>query len=369
MHFFKEFLAVLKWSCFSGVTISWYIFIKIFRIRKRSNIINNMSLLHLFITSVLVPVRIFTFFHIGYSHFHIHQTNPKENIQVCKLYIITSGINLGFSIFMNLGIVFCRFIYARYATGLLSMGSNLFHSLLCIVVGAFILHGLLQFPIRNLFLLEDADLNNIQKRICTKTPITWFKDEEQNRKFSLKPKILQLAYSTIFLIWNCFFYVSAQRQVDKYRIPKTRINLMTMKHQSQYLTILILVLAFDQLLFIFFQMFYEELGVEKAFTIWWISHLFEIVLIHISLPVRMYINAIMNFEEFNGYKPKQYPGQEKPRQGVIRPRRPNHSIRRQVKPAEDSNAKSARKSWHSHLSVKIAVMAEVHAISMPPITD
>ena len=172
-------------------------------------------------------------------------------------------MNLWISICLNLGMMFCRFIYARYAKGLLSMDSNLFHGLVHLVVGAFIVHSLLMFPIRNLFVVEDADLNNIQKRICTKTIILWFKDEEQNRKFSLQPKIVVIASSTVFFIWSWFIYGSAQRQTKKYRIPKTRINLMTMKQQSRYLTILLLVFVFDQLLFTFLQMFYDELGVEN----------------------------------------------------------------------------------------------------------
>ena len=143
--FFKEFLILLKWLCFSGVNISWYMFVKIFRLRNRFNIINTMSLIQLFITSVLVPVRIFTLFHIGYLHFDIHQTNPEENIQACKFYIVTSAMNLWISICLNLGMMFCRFIYARYAKGLLSMGSNLFHGLVHLVVGAFIVHFLLMF--------------------------------------------------------------------------------------------------------------------------------------------------------------------------------------------------------------------------------
>ena len=230
------------------------------------------------------------------------------------------------------------------------MGSNLFHGLVHLVVGVCFLHGLLMFPIRNSFILEDADLNDIQKRIWTKTTILWFKDEEQNIKFSLRPKIYVFVASTLILIWTWFFYTSAHRQVKKYRIPKTRINLMTMKHQSQYLTILILVLAFDQLLQIFFQMFYDELGVENAFTIWWISHLLEIVFFHIGLNIKIYINAMRNLEEFNGYKPTQYPGQEKPRQGVIIPRRPTHSLRKHSYPrviiSEDEKESNILKCDH-----------------------
>ena len=221
--------------------------------------------------------------------------------------------------------MFCRFIYVRYAKGLLSMGSNLFHGLVFLVSGTFFIHGLFMFPIRNLFLLEDVDLNTIQTRVCTETPIPWFNDVDQNRKFSLKPKLIILAFSTIFLIFTWFFYCSAQRQVKKYRIPNTRRNLMTMKHQTQYLTILIMICLSDQILFMVLQMFYDDLGVENVFLIWWIFHFLEIYL-HLYLYILIYLNATRNFEEFNGYSSTRYPNQEKPHQAILEPRRPSHSI-------------------------------------------
>ena len=36
--------------------------------------------------------------------------------------------------------------------------------------------------------------------------------------------------------------------------------------------------------------------------------------------------TIRNLEEFHGYNPTRYPGQEKPRKAIIRPRRSSHSI-------------------------------------------
>jgi hypothetical protein len=230
-----------------------------------------------------------------------------------------------FSICINTGMVFCRFIYVRYAKGLLSIGSNMFHGLVFLVIGTYFFDILLMFPIRHVFLLEDVDLNNIQKRVCTKTHIPWFKDEAQNKKFSLQPKLLIFAFSTMMLFFTWFFYSSAQRQTKRFRIPKTRINLMTMKQQSQYLTILILVLVSDQALFIVFQTFYDELGVDNIFIIWWIFHVLEIVLINIVLNIWIYIDAMKYFEEFNGYRPKRYPGQELPQHSILRPRRPSHS--------------------------------------------
>ena len=121
---FKELLVLSKWICLIGLNISGSIFIKLFRLRKRSDIINTMFLIHIFVTSVLVPFRVFSFFQLGYSHFVRDQADYEEDIQVCKFYIVTSA-----TICINTGIVFCRFIYVCYPKGLLSMGSNLFHGI------------------------------------------------------------------------------------------------------------------------------------------------------------------------------------------------------------------------------------------------
>ena len=61
------------------------------------------------------------------------------------------------------------------------------------------------------------------------------------------------------------------------------------------------------------------------FRIWWIFHFLEIVFLHIVLNIWIYRNAKRNIEEFNGYISTRYPGQEKPQQAIISPRRPSHS--------------------------------------------
>ena len=87
---------------------------------------------------------------------------------------------------------------------------------------------------------------------------------------------------------------------------------MTMKHQSQFM-------------FMVIQMFYADLGVKNVLLIWWIFHFLEIYL-HLYLYIWIYLNATRHFEEFNGYSSTRYPYQEKPRQAIIKPRRPSHSI-------------------------------------------
>ena len=88
----------------------------------------------------------------------------------------------------------------------------------------------------------------------------------------------------------------------------------------------------------------------KYVQIWWISYFLEIEFIHIALQIRIYVNAVRKFEEFNGNKPTQYPGQQKPRQGVIRPRRPTHSFRKQLYPrvniSEDEKESNIVKCEH-----------------------
>ena len=154
------------WSSQNGS--AFCVWTSLFQMRKSSTFISTMFLIHIFTTSVLGPLRIYFFFNIGNSHFVTKQSNIVEDIQVCKFYIVTSGLHLMFSIFINTGMIFCRFIYVRYAKGLLSMGSKLLHVLVYLLIGTYFLRWLLMFLIPNFFLLEDVDLNSIQKRICTK---------------------------------------------------------------------------------------------------------------------------------------------------------------------------------------------------------
>ena len=173
-------------------------------------------------------------------------------------------------------------------------------------------------------------LTPYRREFAQKTTITWFNHIQQNKKFSLQPKVIIIAFSTIFSLFILFFSFSAQRQTKRYRIPKTRTNLMTMKYQCKYLTILLLVLVSDQILFMVFQMFFEDIGVDNVFILWWIFHFLEIFCIHIVLNVLIHLNPIRNLEEFHGYDPNRYHGQEKPRQAIIRPGRPSHSITNQL---------------------------------------
>ena len=95
---FKELLVLSKWICLIGLNIlSGSIFIKLFRLRKRSDIINTMFLIHIFVTSVLVHLRVFSFFQLGYSHFVRDQADYEEDIQACTFYIVTSATNIMFS--------------------------------------------------------------------------------------------------------------------------------------------------------------------------------------------------------------------------------------------------------------------------------
>ena len=69
----------------------------------------------------------------------------------------------------------------------------------------------------------------------------------------------------------------------------------------------------DQLINLPLEVFYDELGAEEVFKIWWFFHLFGFFQIDIIGQFLIIYEAKKNFPEFNGLKARVYPGQDGPR--------------------------------------------------------
>ena len=279
-----------------------------------------MFLVFFLLDSVIMCFRIFFFFNVGHASFDNALLNNDQYIKDCKFSIITTAISSIISIYLNLGMMFCRFIYARYASGLELFGKNLFHGLVCIVSGTFCLQGLLFMPVKNIFLTKDYPLNIIQGQICTKT-IIQFSDGGQNKDFSLKPKLIVITFTSLIILSSLFFSISSQKQAKRHGIPKKRRNLMTIHHQNLFTVLLCICGIATQIINFVLKLFSEELGIDYAFIIWWTFHLLTIFITHVGMNVWIFLNALKYFEEFNGLVALQFPGQEKPKPIIISPRR------------------------------------------------
>ena len=153
-----------------------------------------MFIVSFLIDYVIVSFRIFFLFNAGYTSFFTNLSNVESYLKDCRMYMLTWAMDTIISIFLHFGMLFCRFIYARYATGLEAMGKKLFHGLVCLVKTTFCLQWLLFYPIKNLFLAENYPLNTVQGRICAKTNVNQFSDVDNNHHFSIKPKLIVIIF-------------------------------------------------------------------------------------------------------------------------------------------------------------------------------
>ena len=77
----------------------------------------------------------------------------------------------------------------------------------------------------------------------------------------------------------------------------------------------------EQLLNIPLELFYEELGADGAFKVWWLYHLVMFLQCYLALPAALIWNAHNKFPEFRGLRARTFPGQENPRAVPFVPRR------------------------------------------------
>ena len=123
-----------------------------------------------------------------------------------------------------------RFIYTRYAHGLIVDESKLFEKVFYVVMIGFTGWYLLLWPF--LYTISDDDLsheNTIKWRICTLNDIPDFLEEKGHLKFSVKPKLLSISISMCFFVLSLYIKSSSHKQKAIYCIPKYRQNLMDLR--------------------------------------------------------------------------------------------------------------------------------------------
>ena len=199
----------------------------------------------------------------------------------------------------------------------------MFHKLVALFISTFSLQWILIYPMMNFKVEGNYPLNRIQGQFCTKTAFNQFLEEDQKKELKVKPKLIVMTSMLLIIISVIFFTTSAHKQKRKRQIPKTRQNLMTMKHQLCHLVIFCLSVVFVQIQDLVMTLFYEEIGVDNVFKIWWTFQLLWLLILQVILPICTYANAINRFKEFRGLIGKQFPGQETPRPLEIRPRYDN----------------------------------------------
>ena len=147
---------------------------------------------------------------------------------------------------------------------------------------------------------------------------------------------LGLVYFYFFSALNYRFFLQINKLITEddafrkfYSIRKLRMNLIDIKIQFIYPNFVIYRVFIGQGLNVFFQLYYNELGPENIFNIWWTSFFLEnigkilyksVQLSIYSLPffnvsgsrfffnIWIYINAMKRIPEFSGLQGKTFPG-------------------------------------------------------------
>ena len=169
-------LSAMESCCWLGVLASGATVAKLIRMRykqKTMNILNWIFLAYHFLRIILMSIMTISFFNMGYKSFE--RDNVLETHQIdCKMYLISWTSFSILSVYLHLGMIFCRFIYTRYAHGFMKLGTGLFHKLVCIVTTTFCLQHVLFRVAEALLADDDFTLNMIQGQICNKRNITHF---------------------------------------------------------------------------------------------------------------------------------------------------------------------------------------------------
>ena len=290
--------------------IAW----KLLRQGRENSFINQLLALHFIFNTVATSIYLHLFFEIGSAFLLMQDELTKDDTAALCMYYIRSFSGLyTVGSLPSLGIIFCRFIYARYAHGLVADQGRLFHKIVLLVIIIFTLHSLMldsQYDYRT----------RIKGRICNQIEFP----DKSNKDFHVKPKLLITIGVILYMTAITFFQHTASRQKKRYNIPKRRQNLMTIKQHTFYNHLIGICLLFDQLILnTFIQVFHTSLGAHTVLEIWWVWHLLMFTLIHILAPLYIYYCATSQYPEFSGLKGRQYPGQQTPRRQVLIPRREN----------------------------------------------
>ena len=122
--------------------------------------------------------------------------------------------------------------------------------------------------------------------------------------------------------WSVFYrFNAAKRESKRYKIPTLSRNVMNINDNMKVVWLVGTNSIVEQLFNIVLEYFYAEMGADGIFSIWWTYQLVMFVQLYLFLPGVLIWNAYKKTPDFNGVKAKPFPGQEKPRNLQLLPRR------------------------------------------------
>ena len=300
---------------------------------KTRTFIDDLHLVIFAVNTVSITVLIYPFFTLAYTNL----LNPEVISEkfssgnqpwffqgdlfshLCANFFSMWLLTYTFLSMPNVMIMFTRFIFARYAHGLVSAGIELFKKVIIVAVCMFCLHLILIWPVRYEISGSNYD-ETIVGRICARIPIPEFQKGAFDPEFSVKPKMITSSLVAIFVSFSVYWRFSALKQRKKYAILPVRKNFLNIDEDLAMLANISLHLVIDQWIKIPLEIFYTKLGSENLFWIWWFWHLFMLFNCQVLSPACVIWRAWNKFPEFRGLKARPYPGREKLEKLKILPR-------------------------------------------------
>ena len=212
-------------------------------------------------------------------------------------------------------ILFIRFIFTRYAHGLLHDQGSLFRKIVNSSIFCFLLYIILNIYAHRM-MRNSKQKRPIKMEIC-------LQDLEELTSWdldSLKIKMIIIFELSIFSVLSGWMWISSKKQTKKYTIPQYRQNILNFDQDFTLYILISSLIIFDQLLNAMLEFFSNNLGKSNIFKIWWFSHLSFFFLSHIISPYLIILSAYQQYPEFRGLRGKPFPGREPYRQPNFLPR-------------------------------------------------
>ena len=97
--------------------------------------------------------------------------------------------------------------------------------------------------------------------------------------------------------------------------------MIDLKEQYFIANLIIVGIFADQILNMFIEARYEDIGIKTTFLVWWSKFYVDYIGIRLIPNIYIYLMGLRRLPEFAGYRPRTYPGQMFPRGYTISPRR------------------------------------------------
>ena len=98
---------------------------------------------------------------------------------------------------------------------------------------------------------------------------------------------------------------AAHKVTRKHRVPKRKVNIITMRLQAKFSAVIIINLMLDQIMNGIFQIYYDELGEKTILKLWWFFRCSEMLQVDLLVTV-LFIRSIVSIPEYTGLVGKVY---------------------------------------------------------------